>query len=53
MRFGRAAFAATAFVATVLPALAADSGPKVGSGVTPFHVQDITGRNKGKNLCYV
>jgi hypothetical protein len=53
MRFGRAAFAATALVATLLPALAADSGPKVGSSVTKFEVQDITGRNKGKTVCYV
>lgn len=46
-----AALAVPAFVA---PAVAADrSGPKVGSKAGAFDVQDVTGPNKGKTLCYV
>jgi hypothetical protein len=29
-----------------------ESGLKLGSFVTPFDVDDITGPNKGKTLCY-
>jgi hypothetical protein len=40
--------------AFLAPALAGDkSGPKVGSMVQKFEVQDVTGPNKGKTLCYV
>ena len=28
------------------------SGQKVGDAVSPFDVEDITGPNKGKTLCY-
>jgi len=28
------------------------SGPQCGEAVTPFQVKDITGPNKGKQLCY-
>jgi hypothetical protein len=28
------------------------SGQKVGEHVSPFDVEDITGPNKGKTLCY-
>jgi hypothetical protein len=31
---------------------AVESGLKLGSFVTPFDVDDITGPNKGKTLCY-
>ena len=31
---------------------AVESGPKVGEMVSPFLVEDITGPNKGKTLCY-
>jgi hypothetical protein len=55
MRFGRQLLvAALALPALVAPAVAEDrSGPKVGSGISAFDVQDITGPNKGKTLCYV
>ena len=29
-----------------------DSGLKIGDSVSPFLVDDITGPNKGKTLCY-
>jgi hypothetical protein len=55
MRFGKSVVAALAVSALVAPAvLAGDrSGPKVGSSIQAFHVDDITGPNKGKSLCYV
>ncbi len=53
MRLGRAGLALAAAVAFLVPALAADSGPKVGWGVQKFEVQDITGPHKGQTLCYV
>jgi hypothetical protein len=31
---------------------AVESGLKVGESVNPFDVDDITGPNKGKTLCY-
>jgi len=31
---------------------AVQSGPKVGEFVSPFDVDDVTGPNKGKTLCY-
>ena len=43
-----------AAAAFVVPAIAGDkSGPEVGAHVTAFDVEDITGPNKGKTLCYV
>jgi len=55
MRFGRSVLASLVLPALIAPAvLAGDrSGPKVGSTVQAFHVDDITGPNKGKSLCYV
>ena len=55
MRFGKGVLAALVVPALVAPAvLAGDrSGPKVGSTVSAFDVDDITGPNKGKSLCYV
>ena len=45
---------AAAIVVTAAPAFAQErSGPKVGATVAAFDVQDITGPNKGKTLCYV
>jgi hypothetical protein len=31
---------------------AVESGLKIGDAVNPFDVDDITGPNKGKTLCY-
>ena len=39
-------------VGTSLAADAVQSGLKVGEFVSPFDVEDITGPNKGKTLCY-
>jgi hypothetical protein len=33
-------------------AFAADSGLKPGTPTTPFQVVDVSGPNKGKQLCY-
>ncbi len=48
----RTAVLSTALLAA-LPVLAGDSGPKAGWTVQKFEVQDVTGPNKGKTLCYV
>jgi hypothetical protein len=54
MRLRRAASTVAVVAALVAPAVAADrSGPKAGDHATPFDVNDITGKNKGKSLCYV
>ena len=39
-------------VGTGLAGDAVESGLKVGELVSPFDVDDITGPNKGKTLCY-
>jgi hypothetical protein len=39
--------------AVVLAAEAVKSGPQAGEKVGAFQVFDITGPNKGKQLCYV
>ena len=39
-------------VGTSLAGDAVQSGLKVGEFVNPFHVDDITGPNKGTTLCY-
>ena len=39
-------------VGTRLAGDAVQSGLKVGESVNPFDVEDITGPNKGKTLCY-
>src|SRR5262249_29469439 len=57
MRLNRAAGISAVVVSIVMvgASLAGDaveSGPKVGDFVGPFDVDDITGPNKGKTLCY-
>ena len=39
-------------VGTCLAGDAVQSGLKVGDSVNPFQVDDVTGPNKGKSLCY-
>jgi hypothetical protein len=39
-------------VGTCLAGDAIESGLKVGEACSPFDVDDITGPNKGKTLCY-
>jgi hypothetical protein len=39
-------------VGTCLAGDAIESGLKVGEACNPFDVDDITGPNKGKTLCY-
>ncbi len=39
-------------VGTAFAGDAVKSGLKVGEPVNPFQVEDITGPNKGKTLCY-
>ena len=39
-------------VGTSLAGDAVKSGLKLGESVSPFDVEDITGPNKGKTLCY-
>ena len=39
-------------VGTSLAGDAVQSGLKVGESVNPFDVDDVTGPNKGKTLCY-
>ena len=39
-------------VGTILAGDPVESGLKVGEAVNPFQVDDITGPNKGKTLCY-
>ena len=39
-------------VGTSLAGDAVESGLKIGEFVNPFQVDDITGPNKGKTLCY-
>ena len=39
-------------VGTSLAGDAVQSGLKIGESVNPFLVDDITGPNKGKTLCY-
>lgn len=53
--FARAVPAMVVSIALVGTAFAADavkSGLKSGEPVSPFDVEDITGPNKGKTLCY-
>jgi hypothetical protein len=42
----------TVLVGTCLAGEAVKSGLEVGDKVAPFLVDDITGPNKGKTLCY-
>lgn len=38
--------------AAALSAQGSDSGPKIGDVVNAFDVYDVTGPNKGNELCY-
>ncbi len=46
------ALVSIALVGTIVAGDAAKSGLKPGDAVSPFEVDDITGPNKGKTLCY-
>ena len=55
MQFARRISAVVVSIVMVGTCYAADvvkSGQKVGEPVSPFDVEDITGPNKGKTLCY-
>jgi hypothetical protein len=55
LKFATGASAVVASIVLVGAVFAADavkSGLKVGEFVSPFDVDDITGPNKGKTLCY-
>jgi hypothetical protein len=55
LRFALGISAVVVSIVTVGASLAGDaveSGLKVGDSVSPFDVDDITGPNKGKTLCY-
>lgn len=55
MRFAGALPAVVASIVAVGAIRAGElvtSGPKVGSLPTPFDVDDVTGPNRGKTLCY-
>ena len=51
LRFGLAAALVGSLVATAAFA-AVKSGLQVGQGTTAFQVVDVSGPNKGKQLCY-
>ncbi len=54
-RYARGISAAVVSIVMVGTSLAGDpvkSGPAVGDPVSPFDVEDITGPNRGKTLCY-
>jgi len=54
-RFARGISAVVVSIVMVGTGLAGDavqSGLKPGESVSPFNVDDITGPNKGKTLCY-
>jgi hypothetical protein len=55
LKFARALSAVAVSIIMVGTCLAGDavqSGLKAGESVSPFDVDDITGPNKGKTLCY-
>ena len=55
LRFALGIFAVVVSIVMVGTCYAGDavkSGQKVGEQVSPFDVEDITGPNKGKTLCY-
>jgi hypothetical protein len=55
LKFARSISAVAVSIVMVGTSLAGDavqSGLKVGESVNPFQVEDITGPNKGKSLCY-
>jgi hypothetical protein len=55
MRFATGLSAVVVSIVMVGASHAADtvkSGQSVGDAVSPFDVEDITGPNKGKTLCY-
>jgi hypothetical protein len=54
-RFARGLSAVVVSIVAVGTSLAGDaveSGLKVGEFASPFDVEDVTGPNKGKTLCY-
>jgi hypothetical protein len=54
MRLREAVVLGAVLAGFAAPTIAQDlSGPKKGDHVTAFDVNDITGPNKGKQLCYV
>ena len=55
LKFAAGSSAVVVSIVMVGTSLAGDpvqSGLKVGESVNPFNVDDITGPNKGKTLCY-
>ena len=52
LAYGLPALVVSAFVVGTVLAGDVKSGLQVGDAATPFDVQDITGPNKGKTLCY-
>jgi hypothetical protein len=55
LRLARGVPAVVVSILMVGASLAGDavkSGLEVGEGVAPFDVEDITGPNKGRTLCY-
>lgn len=55
MRFAAGISAVVVSIVTVGTSIGGDpvkSGLSIGDSVSPFDVEDITGPNKGKTLCY-
>ncbi len=53
MRFGLAIAALGLVAVSAVAAEKVESGLKPGEGCSAFQVVDVTGPNKGKQLCYV
>ncbi len=53
MKLGLALATLTALALATSAFAAINSGPRVGQQLTPFQVVDVSGPNKGKQLCYV
>ncbi len=53
MNFSLALAAAGLMAASALAADKIQSSHQPGGGMTPFDVVDVSGPNKGKQLCYV
>lgn len=54
-RFARGVAAVAASLVMAGASYAGDlvkSGPSVGESASPFDVEDVTGPNKGRSLCY-
>ena len=55
LKFAMAASAMVVSIVMMGTARAGDelkSGPSMGENVSPFDIEDVTGPNKGKTLCY-